>query len=89
MKNALRVYVAGVVGTGLTFLCHLFNHYPLPCWWTSNRLYRWADAITCPNEECGALQLPSTGEPLRCNRPRGHVGAHSYSVAGACIVWLS
>jgi hypothetical protein len=46
MRNdALRVYVAGVVATALTFLCHLTNHVG-GCWLCHSRLYFWADQIT-------------------------------------------
>lgn len=83
-RAALRLYVAGVVATGLEFVCHLCNHYPLPCWWTNNRLYRWADGVCNPADGldpscCNALL---TGSGLRCNQPVGHGGLHAYSVPG-------
>lgn len=42
-------YIAGVIATGLEFVCHLLNHYPLPCWWTRNRVYSWAASILNPD----------------------------------------
>lgn len=95
--NALRIYVAGVVVTLLDFCCHLCNHYPLPCWWTKNRVYWWAynllnpfpaDAI--PAHECGRTPRVYTGNtPLRCNMPRGHRGNyHAHNGPGVTQGWL-
>ncbi len=87
--NAFRLYWAGVVGTFLTFLCHLFNHWPYPCWWTRTRLYRWAEGITGFDEAhplvCGVLLSSS----LTCNQPPGHDGPHSHSQPGFTFIDLS
>jgi hypothetical protein len=91
-----RFYVAGVVVTLLDFLCHLFNHYPLPCWWTHNRVFLWAfnilnpmEAPAIPAHECGRTPRVSTGDrPPRCNMPRGHPGNyHAESQAGYSMGW--
>lgn len=92
----MRTYVAGVIVTGLDFLCHLFNHYPLPCRWVNNRFHNWAFNILNPmsplpsasSEECGRYSLPSTGYPLRCNRPKGHAGCCGRVQPGASIMFL-